>query len=220
MSPLLQLLVMSLVFREFFGRTTPHYTIYLFSGNLLFSYFSDATNGGMRSLVGNAGIFSTINVPKYMFIFARSVQSFLNFLLTLVVFFIFVALDGLPFRPSFFMLIYPILCLTVFNLGVGMILSALFVFFRDIEYLYSVFTLLLMYMSAIFYNIEIYSPQVQRIFYMNPVFTYINYFRIAVIDGNLPSIQYHLLCAFYAILLFGIGFLIYRKYNYKFLYYV
>ncbi|MDL2318123.1 ABC transporter permease [Eubacteriales bacterium OttesenSCG-928-A19] len=219
-SPLLQLLVMSLVFRQFFGRNTPHYTIYLFSGNLIFSYFSDATNGGMRSLLSNASIFSRVNVPKYMFLFSRVLQSFINFLLTLAVYFIFVAIDGVPFSLSFFALIYPILCLTVFNIGVGMILSALYVFFRDIEYLYSVFTMLLMYVSAIFYTIDAYAPHIQRLFLCNPIYVYIKYFRVVVLEGHLPSLEYHLLGAGYALVVFVIGFLIYRKYNYKFLYYV
>jgi ABC-2 type transport system permease protein len=68
LSPLLTLLVMSLVFTNFFGRTTPHYTIYLFCGNIVFSFFSDATNGGMGSLMSNSAIFTKINVPKYLFL--------------------------------------------------------------------------------------------------------------------------------------------------------
>lgn len=220
LSPLLQLLVLSLVFTQFFGRHMPHYTIYLFSGNLLFSYFSDATTGGMRALLANASIFTCVNVPKYMFLFSRIVQSFINFLLTLLVYFIFVAIDGIPFRMSFFALIYPVVFLTVFNMGVGMILSALYIFFRDIEYLYSIFTMLLMYMSAIFYSVDAYAAHTQRLFLLNPVYVYIKYFRIIVVDGGFPSLEYHLLAAGYAIILFLIGFFIYRKNNYKFLYYV
>ena len=64
LSPLLQLAVMAMVFTRFFGRTTPHYAIYLFSGNLIFSYFNEATNQGMTALESNAHIFSKINVPK------------------------------------------------------------------------------------------------------------------------------------------------------------
>lgn len=220
MSPLLQLLVMRLLFTRFFGRSTPHYTIYLFSGNLIFSFFSDATTGGMRSLVANAPIFKRVNVPKYMFLFSRALQSLINFGLTLVVYFIFVALDGIPFSLSFFALLYPILFLTIFNIGMGLILSALFVFFRDVEYFYSVFTLLLMYLSAIFYTIDAYAPHIQRMFLLNPIFVYIQYFRIIVIDGGFPGLQYHLLGAGYALAVFVLGFIIYRKYNYKFLYFV
>ena len=64
LSPLLSLLIMSLVFTSFFGRTQPHYTIYLFCGNIIFSFFTDSSSGGMGSLLGNAGIFTKINVPS------------------------------------------------------------------------------------------------------------------------------------------------------------
>ena len=69
LSPLMQLFVMALVFTRFFGREMPHYIIYLFSGNLIFSYFNEATNQGMEALEHNAHIFSKINVPKYLFVF-------------------------------------------------------------------------------------------------------------------------------------------------------
>lgn len=220
LAPLLQLLVMSLVFTQFFGRNQQHYTVFLFSGNLLFNYYSDSTNGGMRALLENAGIFSRVNVPKYMFLFSRVLQSLINFALSLGVYFVFVAIDGIPFRLSFFALFYPIVMMTIFNIGVGMILSALYVFFRDIEYLYSVFTMLLMYMSAIFYSVDAFAENVQRLFLLNPVYVYIKYFRIIVIDGGFPSLNYHIICAGYAVLLFAIGFIVYRKNNYKFLYYI
>lgn len=220
LSPLLTLLVMGLVFSHFFGRNTPHYIIYLFSGNLLFSYFSDATNGGMHSLMSNSGIFTKVDVPKYMFLLSRNVQALINFGLTLVVYFIFVACDGIAFQWKFFMLLYPIVCLTMFNIGVGMILSALYVFFRDVEYLYSVFTMLLMYLSAIFYTTDTFSPTIQHVFYANPVYVYIRYFRKIVIENTIPQFSYHLLCAFYALLVLGIGCWMYKKYNHRFLYYV
>lgn len=221
LSPLLTLLVMSIVFKSFFGKDIPHYTIYLFCGNIVFSFFNDATSGGMGSLLWNSDIFSKINVPKYLFLFSRNVSSLINFGLTLGVFFIFCIIDGITFRWSFFMLIIPILCLIVFNLGMGLILSALFVFFRDIQYLWSVFTMLLMYMSAIFYVVdEAVFGAYARLFLLNPIYVYIKYFRIIVIDGALPSVQYSLLAAGYALVCFAIGALIYKRCNHKFLYYV
>lgn len=118
------------------------------------------------------------------------------------------------------MLLYPIGCLLIFNIGVGLILSALFVIFKDVQYLYEVFTTMLMYLSAIFYPIVTFPERIQFLFYLNPVYVYINYFRAIVIDGAIPSVEYHLLCAFYALLAFSIGAFIYKKYNYRFLYYV
>ena len=220
LSPLLTLIVMRLVFTHFFGRTMEHYTIYLFCGNLVYSFFNESTTQGMNSLMANAAIFTKVNVPKYLFLFSRNVQTLINFGLTLCVFFIFCVIDHVTFTWKFIMLLYPIVLLLVFNIGVGLILSAMFVFFRDIQYLWSVFTMLLMYMSAIFYSVDSFSPQIQRLFLANPVFVFIKYFRCIVLDSSIPSLQFHLLLLCESALLLGIGSLIYKKYNTKFLYYV
>lgn len=220
LSPLLQLFVMSVVFKQFFGSGIEHYTIYLFCGNLVFSYFKESTTGGMNSLMSNSHIFSKVNVPKYLFLLSKNVSSLINFGLTLCIFFLFALIDGVEFGLHFFALIYPICCLVVFNIGVGLILSALFVFFRDISYLYDIFTLLLMYMSAIFYNVDTMEPWFQTLIMCNPVYCYIKYFRIVVLDGSIPSLAFHVLCLFYAVVVLAIGAGVYKKYNHKFLYYV
>ncbi len=220
LSPLLMLLVMRLVFTQFFGRGVEHYTTYLFCGNLIFAYFNESTTQSMSALMSNASIFTKVNVPKYLFLLSKNAQTLINFGITLIVFFIFCIIDGITFSWAFLLLIYPILCLTVFNVGVGMILSALFVFFRDIQYLWSVFVQLLMYMSAIFYTIDTYPEIVQKIFHLNPVFLFINYFRRIVIHGDIPSVWYHLFMLAVSLAAFGIGSLIYKKKNHKFLYYV
>lgn len=220
LSPLLTLLVMRLVFTQFFGRGMDHYTTYLFCGNLVFSYFNESTSQGMTSLMGNAGIFTKVNVPKYLFLFSKNVQTLINFGLTLCVFFLFCVLDQITFTWRFILLLYPICCLALFNIGVGLILSALFVFFRDIQYLWSVFTQLLMYMSAVFYTIDNYSPMVQNLFLLNPVYLFIRYFRKIVMDAVIPTGWFHLLMAADVLIVLGIGCWMYKKYNTRFLYYV
>lgn len=220
LSPLLTLIVMKLVFTQFFGRNTPHYTIYLFCGNLVFSYFNESTSQGMTSLVGNAGIFTKVNVPKYLFLFSKNVQTLINFGLTLCVFFVFCIADNITFTWKFICLLYPILMLMLFNIGSGLILSALYVFFKDIQYLWSVFTMLLMYMSAIFYTIDSYEPMVQNLFLLNPVYLFIRYFRKIVIEASIPTAYFHLLMLADVMIVLGFGCWIYKRYNHKFLYYV
>ena len=220
LNPLLTLLIMRIVFSHFFGGTIAHYTTYLFCGNIIFSFFNESTSQGMLSLLYNASIFTKVNVPKYLFILSRTSQTFINFLLTLVVFFILCIFDGVTFTWKFITLIYPVFFLMVFNLGVGLVLSALHVFFRDIQYLWTVFTQLLMYVSAIFYSIDTFPQMVQNLFLLNPVYLFIRYFRKVVIDGAIPSVWFHLLMAFYALFFLGVGAWIYKKYNHDFLYYV
>ena len=220
LSPLLMLLVMRLVFTQFFGRSTPHYTTYLFCGNLVFSCFNESTTQGMQSLMSNASIFTKVNVPKYLFLLSKNVQTLINFGLTLCVFFIFCVIDHITFTWRLVCLLYPICCLVLFNIGVGMILSALFVFFRDIQYLWTIFVQLLMYLSAIFYTIDRYPPLVQNLFLLNPVYLFIRYFRKIVIELTVPTFWFHLLMLADTLIVLGLGCLIYKKYNHRFLYYV
>lgn len=220
LAPLFTLLVLNFVFGTFFGRTQEYYTIYLFSGWLIFQYYNDATNGAMNSLMANASIFSKVKVPKYMFLFSRVASSSINFFLTLVVYAIFIIAYGLPITWKFVTLLYPIMCMFLLILGIGLILSALFVFFRDVQYLYGVFSTALMYATPIFYTTDILGADKQWLFYLNPLYYYVTYFRSVVIDGVIPSLEFHGMMLGVSLVLFGIGCWMYKKYNYKFLYYV
>lgn len=220
LGPLMTLGVMALVFTQFFGRNMEHYIIYLFCGNLLYGYFKESTGTGMTALYDNSSIFSKVNVPKYMFLLSKNVSSLINFGINIVVLLVFCIVDGVAFSWKFIMLLYPIGCLVVFNLGMGLILSAMYMMFRDMKYLYDIFTLLLMYLSAIFYSIDAYSQKVQYLFYLNPIYVYIRYFRKIILEGTIPKLSFHLLAAAYAIIVLVIGAVIYKKKNYKFLYYI
>lgn len=220
LSPLLQLIVMRIVFTEFFGRDTLYYSTYLFSGLIVFNYYTESTKGSISALSMNRSIILKIKVPKYLFLLSRNVSSLINFLIILPVYFLFVAIDGVPFRWCFLTLVYPVLMLPLFCIGVGLILSAMQVFFNDTKHLYGIFIILLRYMSAIFYNINRFSAGLQRYFLLNPVYAFIKYFRIVVIDGQVPSFEYHLLLLAYAGLALLIGGLVYKKNNQKFAFYI
>lgn len=223
LSPLLHLLVMKVVFTQFFGRgkDSLYYTTYLFSGNIMLSFYKEATKQGMSSLFKERKILQKINVPKYLFLLSKNVSAFVNFLLTLVVFFIFCFFDKIHFGFHMILIIYPISTLLIMNIGIGMILSALYVFFRDIQYLYDVFLTLLGYLSAIFYQVDRFeNVMVQRAFLLNPVYVMIKYVRLVVIECTVPSIEYHALCAFYALFYLCIGLWIYKRYNHEFVYYL
>ena len=218
--PLMTLFVMKVVFEQFFGRSIAHYTTYLFCGNLLFAWFSDATCGGMQSLYSNAAIFTKVNVPKYLFLLSGSVQTLINFSLTLAVFFCFCWADGVEFTWKFLLLAFPVATMLVFNAGVGLVLSALFIFFRDVDYLWRVFLQLLMYGSAIFYTIDQFPPKMRFVFACNPVYAHIAYFREIVLGGTVPSVASHLVLAGFALVAILSGLAVYKHYNTKFLYYV
>ena len=99
-------------------------------------------------------------------------------------------------------------------------LQYLHMFFADMQYLYKVFTMLLMYLSAIFYQVEVYPESVQRIFLANPIYVYIKFIRLVVLNQTLPSAEYFLMATGYAVIAFVLGMWIYHKNNQKFIFYV
>ncbi len=220
LSPLLTLLIMKLVFTTLFGISIPNYTTFLFAGNLVFTFFVETTNSGMSSFIENSGIFTKVNVPKYLFLFSKTVSSLINFAIILAIFFIFVALDGIEFSWMFLLIVFPIVCLTLFNLGVSFMLSSAYIFFKDMLYLWNLFTFALSYLSGIFYNVDIFPKEYQHLFLYNPLYIYIYYIRSLVIDAKFPDPIYTYLAIGYALVSLFLGCLIYVKNNKKFLYYV
>ncbi|MGN0606545.1 MAG: ABC transporter permease [Oscillospiraceae bacterium] len=219
LSPLCDFIVMKFVFTYLFGRTTPHFSSYLFSGLLITGYFSEATSSGMNSLVANSGIISKINVPKYIFLLSKNVASIINFGLTFLVYCVFLIIDHITFTWKFVLLLYPVLCLVILNIGMGLILSALFVFFKDTSYLYGIFLKLLTYLSAVFYTVDRLPEKVQQLLYINPIYDYITYFRQITIYGTIPDAKLHIFCAAWALAVLAVGCVVYKVNNYKFVFY-
>lgn len=220
LSPLFNLLIMWLVFGKMLGSNVNHYAIYLFIGQIVFTYFSEATNQSMTALIDNSSIFTKVNVPKYMFLLSKNVSSLINFSINVGVLFVFILIEGIPITANYLMLIYPLTIMIIFNLGVGLILSALYIFFRDMQYLWGIACQLIMWLSAIFYPIENFPAYGRNLFLLNPLYLFIRYTRKIIIDNTIPSIWFHLLMAGYAITVLVFGAFMYKKYNHEFLYYV
>ena len=218
-SPLLSFLVQFIVFGALFRRNDSNFVIYLLTGNLMFHYFSDSTNTGMFSIYRNAGVISKIKVPKSIFVLSSTVASIFNFLLTMLVYFVFMFACRVNFGPHLILMIYPIICMSIFNIGIIYILSSLFVFFRDTQYLYSIVIKLLSYVSAIFYYADSMPDSIQIVFAVNPIYRYISYMRQLVIDSVIPSATSHLVCAGFAIAALILGYLFYKKTEKNFVYY-
>lgn len=220
LSPLFMLSVMAIIFGQFFGSSIPHYIIYLFSGQIVFNYFVESTNEGMGALVHNGEILKKINLPKYLLIISKNTSAFINFLAILIVYFIFVLIDNIDISFRFLLLLYPIIMMIIMNVGISFLLSTMFVFFRDIQYLYRIFTQIVMYGSAIFYTISTMSSHAQMVFYFNPIYLIITYFRTIVIDGYIPDTTLHLAILGYSFVLFILGVIVYNRLKNKFIYYL
>lgn len=216
--PLLDLAILVIIFTKLLGRDTPHYPIYVFCGTILMAYFREATRNGMESLRANRHIITKVKMPNFLFVVSKNVSALINFLLTLLIFFILCIIDGISFSMLFSLLIFPIICITIFNIGVSLILSTCYVFFRDTAYIYDLLLIIINYLSATFYRIDSFRIRIKLLFLLNPIFCYIEYFREVVIYNGIPSFGLHILCLGYSIFYLLVGIFVYKKNKKKFIY--
>ena len=172
LEPLMTMIVLSVVFGTLFGNKDPHFPVYILCGRLMYSFFSSATNGAMKAIRTNAGMIKKVYVPKYIYPLSSVLFNYIIFAISLIV--LVVVSIVLKVYPTIYLAqaIIPLILLLITAFGVGMILSTMAVFFRDLEYLWSVGLMIIMYASAIFYK-----PEKLK---CNPLYLLIHNFRQAV----------------------------------------
>ncbi len=151
LEPLLNMMVLAFVFGTLFGNNDKTYPVYILSGRLLYSCFSQATKAALRSIRANSGMINKVYVPKYMYPLSSVLYSYVIFGFSLIVLVGVSLVLGIWPTKYILMVWVPLALIFLFSLGVGMILSTFGVYFRDMEYLWDVGLTLLMYLCAIFY---------------------------------------------------------------------
>ncbi|WP_410320250.1 ABC transporter permease [Methanobrevibacter sp.] len=214
-NPLLIMLVFTAIFSMLFGRAIENYPVYFLSGRIIFDFFNASTKGAMGSIKRNASLLKKIYVPKYMFSVSAVCYEFVNFLISFVILFGVMLITGAQFYLTSIYAILPIALLVILIFGLGLILAVCNTYFSDIGYLYNVFTLVLMYSSALFYPMEIVPGTVQKIFSLNPVYSAISCFREAVVYGVVPDFYTIAYLAAFAFTVFFIGIILFNIYDKK-----
>ena len=213
-NPLLIMIVFTAIFSMLFGRNIDNYPVYFLSGRLLYDFFSSGSKGAMNSIKKNSGILKKIYVPKYMFAVSAVCYEFVNFLISFAILFGVMIVTGAEFHPTLILSLIPIGLLFMLVFGLGLILAVCNTYFSDIGYLYNVFTLILMYASALFYPIEVVPVRVQILFTLNPVYTAISTFRECVY-GVVPDFLSLAYLGVFAVTVLIIGIILFRMYEKK-----
>jgi len=193
LNPLLTMTVMTIVFSYLFNRIQ-FFPVYLLSGLIIYNFFSESTTLAMNSVIVSEGIIKKIYVPKYIFPLARVISSLVNLAFSLIAFVLVFIVTGAPFHWTILLFPIPIIYTFVFALGVAMLMSSLAVFYRDLTYLYGVFTLLLMYMTPLFYPVEILPDWMIPVIGLNPIYHFVDYFRSLTLDGVIPDLWSNMVC--------------------------
>ena len=220
--PVLTMTVMALVFTNMFKMSMPgvNYLVYLMTGLVIFNYFSEASNLSMSSVVASFGLLNKVYIPKYIFPLSKCIFVGINFLLTLIPLYALILITGTGVNIYHLLLPFVFVCLFLFTIGMGLILSAVAVFLRDLFYIYGVLIQLWTYMTPIMYDFAIIPENLKIIFQCNPIFWFVKFARDIILFNKIPDLTTWLCCSGFALGFLIIGLVIFKKNQDKFIYYV
>lgn len=216
LNPLLTMLVQYIVFSTIFKSDIPNFALYLLTGIVCFNFFSEATTMSLQSITGNANLITKVYVPKYVYPVSRVLSSTINLLLSLIPLIFVMLFTGVPLRPAVLLLPFGLLCLLSLCMGMAFILSTLMVFFRDMQFLWGVISMLWMYATPIFYPESILPASFITVFKLNPLYHIIRFIRIILMDGVSPEPKAYVLCILASVIPLVVGVIIFKKNQNKF----
>ena len=189
LNPLFMMIVLSVVFSNLFKFDIENFPLYLLSGQIIFNFFNDTTTTSMGAIIGNASLIKKIYVPKYLFVLSRVVSSVINLMASFTALMLVMLAMRVEMHWTVILSPIPILFLVAFSLGIGLILAAIAVKFRDIMHLYSVFTTALMYLTPVIYPMSILPSWLAIVVRANPITNILIMFRDVMLYGRLPSVE-------------------------------
>lgn len=220
LNPLLNMAVQYVVFSNLFKFDIPNFPVYLLCGNVVFNYFSESSSMALTSIVGNASLITKVYMPKYIYPLTRILSSLINLLISMIPLIVVALFSGLLPTPAYILMLYALVCLALFCLGMGLFLSAAMVFFRDVQFLWSVLITIWTYLTPIFYPMSILPDGIRTVVECNPLYYYVTFVRTCVIDGMSPDPIMYVQCMLYAIGALVIGALVFKKNQNKFVLYL
>lgn len=231
LNPLLMMIVQYVVFSNLLGLRgagVEHYAIYLLCGIVMFNGFNDCCNQAMRAITSNASLITKVYVPKYIYPVTKVLSSSINMILSMVplllVTFFYGLFNGLYLSWSILLLPLALIFLISFAVGMGFLLSSLMVFFHDIEFLWGVISTMWMYATPIIYSTTMLenggAKWLADLMQLNPLYHYVSFLRVIIIDGCSPAISEYFICAVCSLVMLFIGGTVFKKTQDKFVLYI
>ena len=233
LNPLLTMIILYVVFTTFFGmgktKGIKDYAVYLLSGLVIWNYFSEATNLALGAVVTNFNLLTKVYMPKYIFTLSKVLSSALNMLFSLVPLYLIVGIEAarhqVPFGWTNLLLPYDLVMVIIFSMGMGLLLSAMTVFFRDMFYIWGVVLTAWMYFSPIMYSLDFvtnkwYTGFVMTLMKFNPMYHYLNFARKILMFNQVPAPSQFLYTFIFSAVMLVIGILFFRSKQDDFVYYI
>ena len=216
LKPLLIMIILTIIFSTLFGSKINNYPVYFLSGKCIYDFFNLGTTTAMNCLKNNQNILKQTPAPKYIFVLGSIFSEFINFIITLIILVVvMIVTKSHFFFTTIPLVILPILSLLMMIIGIGLILSILCIYYTDIQHLWGVFTLMLMYASAIFYPMDIIPEPYHTYMLLNPIFWIINQFRNFMLWGSWPNIITLINTILLSAIILVFGIIVFKKFEKK-----
>lgn len=188
LNPLLTMTVMWVVFGQFFRFEIPGipYVVYLLSGLLLLTFFSQGVIATGSSIVSSSSILSKVYVPPEVFAISAALAALVNFVISLVLLLVIQVITGVGIPATAPLAVFPAVCVLMLVAGLGLLIASAAVFFFDVLDLTAVLIQILGYLTPTFYPIRIIPKSFLPIVVANPLYSYLLVFRAFIYEGRMP----------------------------------
>lgn len=220
LNPLFMMIILSAVFSHLFGFAVENYPIYILCGQVLYNFFSESTQSAMNSIINSAALIKKVYVPKYIFVLSRVLSCSINIFAAYAALLIVMVVLRTPLHYTMFLSVIPIAIMIIFSMGVGFILAALSVKYRDIVHLYSVFLTGFIYLAPIMYPIDILGNVLYRIVKLNPVTNILEMFRDFMMYNSMPDVYTVVMAVVPSVIVFIFGLWVFYKKQDEFILYL
>ena len=188
-NPLMQLLVYTFVFTVILPAQVEHYSLYLFVALIPWIFFSAAMTGGAGSIVAQKDLVKKIYFPREIIPISYVTSCFVNMLLCFLIIFPVMVISGISLNPLALLCLPVIMIVEYFlALGMAMLSSAVTVYFRDLEHILGIITMVWMYMTPIFYSIDMIPEKLRFVYHINPMSSVISCYRDVLYYAQVPDL--------------------------------
>ena len=211
LNPLCMMIVLSVVFSNLFKFDIENFPVYLLSGQLIFNFYSESTTNSMSAILSNGPLIKKIYVPKYLFVLSRVFSSTINLLASFTAMVCVMLAMRVELHYTVLLAPIPLMFIVLFSLGVGLILSAITVKFRDIMHLYSVFVTAFMYLTPVIYPMSILPDWLSPIVMLNPITNILQMFRSVMLYNSLPTLGSLVTASVESVVMLALGLYVFYK---------
>lgn len=215
LQPLLLMILFTIIFSTLFKKKVEYYPAFFLTAWCTYMFFSSSISISMNVLKSNKNILQRIPAPKYIFVLGSVISEFLNFIIMLILLVAIMIITHVPFHLTIILSVIPIISLLIMITGLSLMLSIVCVYYSDVKHLWSVFSLMLMYASALFYPIEIIPEPYRHYLLLNPLLWIIDQLRCFILYGQFPLIFTVVNSLLLSVIIFVLGLIVFKKYENK-----